>query len=53
MRPGEVLFGEGAIRLNAGRATAEVTVTNTSDHTVWVSSHFPFFEVNRDRKSVV
>jgi len=47
MRPGEVLFGEGPIRLNAGRATAEVTVTNTSDHTVWVSSHFPFFEVNR------
>ena len=32
---------------NAGRATAEVTVTNTSDHTIWVSSHFPFFEVNR------
>jgi urease beta subunit len=47
MRPGEILFGEGPIRLNAGRATAEVTVTNTSDHTVWVSSHFPFFEVNR------
>jgi hypothetical protein len=47
MRPGEILFGEGAIRLNAGRPTAEVTVTNTSDHTIWVSSHFPFFEVNR------
>ena len=47
MRPGEILFGEGAIRLNAGRPTAEVTVTNTSDHTIFVSSHFPFFEVNR------
>lgn len=47
MRPGEILFGEGTIPLNAGRATAEVTVTNTSDHTIWVSSHFPFFEVNR------
>jgi len=22
-------------------------VTNTSDHTIFVSSHFPFFEVNR------
>ena len=22
-------------------------MTNTSDHTIWVSSHFPFFEVNR------
>ena len=31
MRPGEILFGEGAIRLNAGRPTAEVTVTNTSE----------------------
>jgi urease beta subunit len=47
MRPGEILFGEGAIQLNAGRPTAEVTVTNTSDHTIFVSSHFPFFEVNR------
>ena len=47
MRPGEILFGEGAIPLNAGRPTAEVTVTNTSDHTIFVSSHFPFFEVNR------
>jgi urease beta subunit len=47
MRPGEIVFGEGVVRLNAGRPTAEVTVTNTSDHTIWVSSHFPFFEVNR------
>jgi urease beta subunit len=47
MRPGEVLFAEGPITLNAGRPTVEVTVTNTSDHTVFISSHFPFFEVNR------
>ena len=47
MRPGEILFGEGAIRLNAGRPTVLVTVTNTGDHTIFVSSHFPFFEVNR------
>ena len=47
MRPGEVLFAEGPITLNAGRPTAEVTVTNTSDHTIFISSHFPFFEVNR------
>jgi urease beta subunit len=24
-----------------------VKVTNTSDHTIFISSHFPFFEVNR------
>jgi urease subunit gamma/beta len=47
MSPGEILFAEGAIRLNAGRPTAEVTVTNTSDHTIFISSHFPFFETNR------
>jgi urease subunit gamma/beta len=47
MRPGEILFAEGSISLNAGRPTIEVTVTNASDHTIFISSHFPFFEVNR------
>src|SRR5206468_11159759 len=47
MRPGEILFAEGPITLHAGRPTAEVEVTNASDHTVFISSHFPFFEVNR------
>jgi urease beta subunit len=47
MRPGEILFAEGPIPLNAGRPTAELAVTNTSDHTIFISSHFPFFEVNR------
>ena len=47
MRPGEVLFGDGAIVLNEGRPTVELVVENRSDHTIWVGSHFPFFEVNR------
>jgi urease subunit gamma/beta len=47
MRPGETLFGDGPIILNAGRPTIEIRVENTSDHTIFVSSHFPFFEVNR------
>jgi urease beta subunit len=47
VKPGEILFAEGAIALNVGRPTAEVTVTNTSSHTIFISSHFPFFEVNR------
>src|SRR5439155_258220 len=47
MKPGEILFGEGPIVLNEGRRTAEVEVTNASDHTIFVTSHFPFFEVNR------
>src|SRR5215470_171075 len=45
MTPGEWLLGEGPIALNAGRRTVELDVENTSDHTIFVSSHFPFFEV--------
>ena len=47
MSPGEILFGDGPIVINAGRHAAEVQVENASDHTIFVSSHFPFFEVNR------
>ena len=47
MEPGEILFGDGPIAINVGRRTAEVDVLNRSDHTIFVSSHFPFFEVNR------
>ncbi len=47
MKPGEWLFGDGPIVLNAGRRTVELEVENTSDHTIFVSSHYPFFEVNR------
>jgi urease beta subunit len=47
MKPGEILFGDGPIILNEGRRTVEIEVRNTSDHTIFVSSHFPFFEVNR------
>ena len=47
MTPGEVLLAADPIVLNAGRRTAEVDVENTSDHTIFVSSHYPFFEVNR------
>jgi urease subunit gamma/beta len=47
VRPGEILLGEGPIVLNEGRATIEIDVENTSDHVIFVSSHFPFFEVNR------
>ena len=47
MRPGEILLGEGPIVLNAGRDAVEIDVENASDHVIFVSSHFPFFEVNR------
>lgn len=47
MTPGEHLLGDAPIVLNAGRRTVELEVENTSGHTIFVSSHYPFFEVNR------
>jgi urease subunit gamma/beta len=47
MIPGEIVLARDPIVLNAGRPTIEVDVENASDHTLFVSSHFPFFEVNR------
>jgi urease beta subunit len=47
MKPGELLLAEAPVRINAGKPTVELEVENTSDHTVFISSHFPFFEVNR------
>jgi urease subunit beta len=46
MIPGEMLIEPGDIELNAGRATATVTVANSGDRPIQVGSHFHFFEVN-------
>ncbi len=46
MIPGEMLIEDGEIELNAGRATATVTVANSGDRPVQVGSHFHFHEVN-------
>ena len=45
--PGEYLIEEGTIRLNEGRKTVELEVTNTADRPVQTGSHFHFFEVNK------
>ena len=47
MRPGEVRFAESPIVINEGRPVIRLTVRNTSTHTVQVSSHYHFYEVNR------
>ena len=52
MTPGEILFGAGPIVANAGRPTVDVTVHNASRHTIFVSSHYPFFEVNRHLRDI-
>ena len=45
--PGAILCAAGTLRLNADRATTELTVVNTGDRPIQVGSHFHFFEVNR------
>ena len=35
------------ITINAGKPTTTLTVTNTSDHPVQITSHMPFWEINQ------
>jgi len=46
MIPGELFLQDGDIEINAGRATASITVANTGDRPIQVGSHFHFFETN-------
>jgi urease beta subunit len=47
MQPGEVRYREGIITGNVGRRTLTITVENTSDREIQVTSHYHFFEVNK------
>ena len=47
MIPGEILLGEGDILCNEGSTPITISVENTSDHTVMITSHYHFFEVNK------
>lgn len=44
--PGEVLYGESDVEINAGQPVTTITVINTSDRPVQIGSHFHFAEVN-------
>ena len=44
--PGEILFGEGDIELNAGRPVVTLTVVKAGDRPVQVGSHYHFAEAN-------
>ncbi len=46
-RIGEVRARPGEVGLAAGRPRIRLTVTNTSTRPVRVSSHYPFWRVNR------
>jgi urease beta subunit len=45
-RIGDVRVAAGTIALNAGRRRMPLTVENTSQRIVRVSSHFPFWKTN-------
>ena len=47
MIPGEIIPGSGDILCNQGRDAVIVSVENTSQYPVYVTSHYHFFEVNR------
>jgi len=44
--PGEVIYGQGPVRLLAGRPITTLRVENTGDRPVQVGSHFHFAEAN-------
>ncbi len=47
MKPGETIPGDGPVPINHPRETVTISVTNTSDHAVQVTSHYHFFEANK------
>ncbi|MFE9856347.1 urease subunit beta [Streptomyces sp. NPDC005780] len=46
MIPGEILYAEGPVPLNAGRPVSRLTVLNAADRPVQVGSHYHFAEAN-------
>ena len=44
--PGEIISGDGDLKINAGKQTKKVKVLNTGDRPVQIGSHFHFFEIN-------
>lgn len=50
MIPGEMIFQDGDLELNAGRPTVRLQVANTGDRPIQVGSHFHFYEVNEALK---
>lgn len=47
-QPGEIIVDENAvIKINEGKETVELNVTNTADRPVQIGSHYHFFEINK------
>ena len=47
MIPGEIMFGDGPIEINAGRTVTAMVVVNAGDRPVQVGSHYHFAEANQ------
>ncbi len=47
MKPGEIIPAKGSIELNEYAAIITISVTNTSEQAVQVTSHYHFFEANK------
>ncbi|WP_282692182.1 urease subunit beta [Streptomyces sp. CC208A] len=46
MIPGEILYADEPVTVNAGRPVTRLTVLNAADRPVQVGSHYHFAEVN-------
>jgi urease subunit beta len=46
MIPGEIVYGDGDIEINAGAARLEMDVTNTGDRPIQVGSHVHLPQAN-------
>lgn len=44
--PGEILFADGPVIINADQPVTHLEVTNTADRPIQVGSHYHFAEVN-------
>ncbi|MCO5971349.1 urease subunit beta [Actinoallomurus sp. WRP6H-15] len=44
--PGEIVLGDGPVRLNPGRPRRTIRVVNTGDRPVQVGSHYHFAQAN-------
>lgn len=46
MVPGEVLYGDDPVVINAGKDVIKLRVSNTADRPIQVGSHYHFAEAN-------
>ena len=46
MIPGEIIIQDGDIKINEGRETVTLEVSNSGDRPIQVGSHYHFFETN-------